>query len=185
MNEPLPPVSIRDIDIPFVSMVRFMVKWAIAAIPALVILTMLGALLWGLIIGIVAPLSRKATDASVDSRPTQTFPVSPLSTEPTAKPVLALLNATSSYVGVSETSVVGQAQNIGSEPLEAVVAIVIWTGPAGNFVMSDNALVSTDPLPPGQTSRFQVTSTGVPPGSTFHLEFAASGGALTFQDRRK
>lgn len=43
-----PPVTQRtevivvDIEMPFGSMVRFMVKWAIAAIPALIILAILG-----------------------------------------------------------------------------------------------------------------------------------------------
>ena len=45
MNTPLEPTSVRIIDIkmPFGSMVMFMVKWAIAAIPALIILALLGA----------------------------------------------------------------------------------------------------------------------------------------------
>lgn len=37
-------VRITDIDMPFSSMVGFMVKWAIASIPAFLILLMLGAI---------------------------------------------------------------------------------------------------------------------------------------------
>ena len=37
-------VVVTDIRMPFWSMVRFMVKWAIAAIPALIILGVIGAL---------------------------------------------------------------------------------------------------------------------------------------------
>jgi hypothetical protein len=37
-------VVVTDIQMPFMSMVIFMVKWVIAAIPAMLILTMLGAL---------------------------------------------------------------------------------------------------------------------------------------------
>ena len=42
-QQPRPPqqtarVTVTDIDMPFWSMVRFMVKWAVAAIPALVLL---------------------------------------------------------------------------------------------------------------------------------------------------
>jgi hypothetical protein len=37
-------VAVIDVDMPFLSMVRFMVKWAIASIPALVILIVVGAL---------------------------------------------------------------------------------------------------------------------------------------------
>jgi hypothetical protein len=35
---------------PFLSMVRFMVKWAVASIPALLILAILGALFWGVLL---------------------------------------------------------------------------------------------------------------------------------------
>jgi hypothetical protein len=36
------PVKVRDISMPFFAMVGFMVKWAIASLPALAILLMLG-----------------------------------------------------------------------------------------------------------------------------------------------
>ncbi len=50
------PVHITDIDIPFWSMVVFMVKWAIASIPALLILFLFGALVAGALGGLVAGL---------------------------------------------------------------------------------------------------------------------------------
>ena len=47
-------VTVVNIKMPFMSMVTFMVKWAVASIPAILILTMLGvvfaAVLGGLII---------------------------------------------------------------------------------------------------------------------------------------
>jgi len=42
-------VVITDIKMPFLSMVLFMVKWAIASIPALLILWLMGAITFGLI----------------------------------------------------------------------------------------------------------------------------------------
>lgn len=45
-------VTVVDIKMPFWSMVTFMVKWAIAAIPAIIILVMVGALLAGLLGGL-------------------------------------------------------------------------------------------------------------------------------------
>ncbi len=48
-------VVVKDIDMPFMSMVSFMVKWAIAAIPALVILS----ILWLLVAGFFAALFRR------------------------------------------------------------------------------------------------------------------------------
>ena len=47
------PMRIVDIRMPFGSMVVFMVKWAIAAIPAVLILVVLGAILTGVLGGIV------------------------------------------------------------------------------------------------------------------------------------
>ncbi len=50
-NENDTRVVVTDIRMPFWSMVAFMVKWAIAAIPAIVILALLGALLSALLTG--------------------------------------------------------------------------------------------------------------------------------------
>lgn len=44
-------VVVTDIKMPFGSMVTFMIKWAIAAIPAFIILTILGWLVFGILIG--------------------------------------------------------------------------------------------------------------------------------------
>ena len=38
-------VQITDIDMPFISMVIFMIKWAIASIPAIFILTIAGGII--------------------------------------------------------------------------------------------------------------------------------------------
>lgn len=45
-------VVVTDIQMPFFSMVIFMVKWAIAAIPAIIILFILGAILSGIFGGL-------------------------------------------------------------------------------------------------------------------------------------
>lgn len=42
---PVPAVRVTDVDIPFGSMMVLMIKWALAAIPALIILTVLGAVI--------------------------------------------------------------------------------------------------------------------------------------------
>ena len=42
-------VVVTDIQMPFGSMVVFMIKWSIAAIPAAIILLLLGAMLSGVI----------------------------------------------------------------------------------------------------------------------------------------
>ena len=45
-------VSVVDFNMPFVSIVRLMLKWAIAAIPALFILTVLGVVFAGVLMGL-------------------------------------------------------------------------------------------------------------------------------------
>ena len=52
MSEKNLNVVVTDIQMPFMSMVIFMVKWAIAAIPAMLILAFSGGLLIGLLNGI-------------------------------------------------------------------------------------------------------------------------------------
>ncbi len=47
-------VIITDIKMPFMSMVTFMVKWAIAAIPALTILAILGVIITGIFGGMTS-----------------------------------------------------------------------------------------------------------------------------------
>ena len=45
-------VVVTDIQMPFGSMVVFMIKWAIATLPAAMILFILGAILMGILAGI-------------------------------------------------------------------------------------------------------------------------------------
>ena len=49
-------VIVTDVRMPLGSMVVFMIKWTIAAIPALVVLTILSALCWGLLAGFIASM---------------------------------------------------------------------------------------------------------------------------------
>lgn len=42
-------VVVTDINMPFMSMVIFMVKWVIASIPAFIILSIIGAVLTGVL----------------------------------------------------------------------------------------------------------------------------------------
>ena len=46
-------VVIKDIEMSFSSMVTFMVKWAIAAIPAAIILGLLVAVFWGFLLSLL------------------------------------------------------------------------------------------------------------------------------------
>jgi hypothetical protein len=70
MNSTLPrqEVVVTDIRMPFISMVMFMVKWAIASIPAMVILLVLGSFLWAVLINI--PKTTKSLITANEAIPT-------------------------------------------------------------------------------------------------------------------
>jgi hypothetical protein len=53
------PVRIVDVDMPFGSMVTFMVKWALAAIPALIILFVIAVILSAMVAGFFGALFHK------------------------------------------------------------------------------------------------------------------------------
>ena len=44
-------VVVTDIHMPFCSMVVFMVKWALASIPAIIILMVIASLVWRILLG--------------------------------------------------------------------------------------------------------------------------------------
>jgi hypothetical protein len=73
MNSPIPgqEVKVTDVRMPFGSMVLFTVKWAIASIPALVILIVAGAAFWGVAAGflgsLVNPSRRVVTSTMSDT----------------------------------------------------------------------------------------------------------------------
>ena len=56
-NKGTQTVKVSNFDMPFGSMVVFMVKWSIASIPAILILMVLFAIFGGLILGIFATLA--------------------------------------------------------------------------------------------------------------------------------
>jgi len=58
-------VIVQDVHMPFFSMVVFMVKWAIAAIPAFLILIILGVLTSGIFGGLLRDKIVVITDQSV------------------------------------------------------------------------------------------------------------------------
>jgi hypothetical protein len=59
-------VVVRDIHMPFWSMVVLMVKWGIASIPAVIILTVIGAVTWGILTGFIisSPTDKRTVSGS-------------------------------------------------------------------------------------------------------------------------
>ena len=67
MNEPLSNrnVIVTDIRMPFWSMVIFIVKLAIAAIPAMILLALIGAICMGIFTAVVSSLNQRASTVEV------------------------------------------------------------------------------------------------------------------------
>lgn len=57
MTEGRESITIRDIDVPFWRIVVIMIKWAIAAIPATIIVAILYILIFGLLSGLIGGLA--------------------------------------------------------------------------------------------------------------------------------
>jgi len=57
-NEIEKRVVVTDINMPFMSMVIFMVKWVIASIPAFIILSILGAAITGIFSAFMGGMGR-------------------------------------------------------------------------------------------------------------------------------
>jgi hypothetical protein len=49
-------VTIRDIDVPFSRIVTILIKWSIAAIPAMIVIAIVYAVLFALLGGIIAAI---------------------------------------------------------------------------------------------------------------------------------
>jgi hypothetical protein len=61
-------VIVTDIHMPFPSMVMFMVKWAIASIPAMIILILLGAFFWAMALAVFSSFNgSKAASSLINS----------------------------------------------------------------------------------------------------------------------
>jgi hypothetical protein len=61
MNEPVQQVSVRDVSMPFGSMVVFILKWTLASIPAMLILFLIAMVLAGLFGGMFMAMRNGAS----------------------------------------------------------------------------------------------------------------------------
>jgi ABC-type multidrug transport system permease subunit len=61
MNEPVQQVSVRDVSMPFGSMVVFILKWTLASIPAMLIIVLVALVISGLFGGLFTALQRGPT----------------------------------------------------------------------------------------------------------------------------
>lgn len=128
-------VVVTDVRMPFGSMVVFMVKWALAAIPALLILVVIGALFWSLIIGmLLSPVtgSHSLFGSSEKGLPPNAAPTNtgPPSQQDETKAYLPNVDVLGIRVGDSATGkgVFGEVKNSGDRALSEVEITIYYLG---------------------------------------------------------
>lgn len=175
-------VTVTDFDMPFLSMVRFMIKWAIAAIPALFIITLAAALFWGAIFGAATTLGGallRKSSASV--APQIGIPDAPAPkpekphNDEAAKAYLARVTVSGVRVARSvldQTGVFGEIKNAGDRTLKEVEITIYCLGRDGKpvFEKAYHPVLVTDmsfggegkPLKPGYSRTFGVKMDDAP-----------------------
>jgi hypothetical protein len=172
-------VVVTDVNMPFFSMVRFMVKWAVASIPALLILVVLTALLWGVVIGAVSSFGSHVFKGNSSQLPTtsSTPPVegataaadssAPIDADAAAYlPNVLVRNVTVGKSVLEETGVFGEVKNAGTRTLKSVQITIYCLGADGKPVfektyspvrVSEYSIGDANsPLKPGYSRQFGV-----------------------------
>ncbi len=128
-------VVVTDIKMPFGSMVVFMVKWALAAIPALAILVVIGALFWSFIIGmLLSPVtgSHSLFGSSEKGSPPNAAPTesAPSSQDAETRAYLSSVDLLGIHVGDGTTGkgVFGEVKNNGNRTLSKVEITIYCLG---------------------------------------------------------
>ena len=169
-------VRVTDIRMPFGSMVVFMVKWAVASIPALIILLVLTAALWGFLAGFVGSLTRPSRQVS--SSPSSAAGESPNEpSQATSEQSAYLSKILVSKVSVGKDvlgrmGIFGEVKNSGDHTLKKVEITIYCLGPDGKPVFEKTytpVLVSAmsfgdsnQPLKPGYSRQFGVKMDDAP-----------------------
>ena len=175
-------VTVTDFDMPFLSMVRFMIKWAIAAIPAIFIIMLASALFWGILFGAVTTLgSALLRKDSVPAAPRIRVPdiqaVTPgkAPNDEAAKEYLGRVIVSGVKVARSvldQAGVFGEIKNTGDRTLKGVEITIYCLGPDGKpiFEKAYHPVLVTEmsfgdegkPLKPGYSRTFGVKMDDAP-----------------------
>ena len=184
-DDPTVQVVVRDVRMRFGSMVIFMVKWAIAAIPALVILTFLFvavSLFATALVGSMVGLSHIGGKASTSSMPTGAAK----SMDPARAAYLERVIVQNVRVGQSvldEPGVWGEIKNAGDRALKEVDITIFCLGADGKpvfeqkfypvLVPADGSLGlgdESEPLKAGYSRKFGVKLDDAPSDWTKQVE---------------
>ena len=164
-------VVVTDIHMPFGSMIVFMVKWAVASIPALIILVVLGAVFWGVTIGLVSSMGNSARQSTSRTSTAPTTTHEPVAAAASAEEAAYLgkvivRNVTVGKSVLDEPGAFGEVKNTGDRILKRVEITVLCLGPDGKAVFEktyDPVWVTdsgygdrNQPLKPGYSRQFGV-----------------------------
>lgn len=169
-------VVVTGIRMSFFSLLVFMVKWAIAAIPAILILTVIGALTWGIVSGLIASLT---TDKTTESIHTQAIEIPPSVYTPGEPPAesayldkIIVMGVVVEPMTLGRKGVLGEIKNGGNRALSDVELTIYCLDKHGSPIFeksyhpvhaSDVSMVSSNlPLKPGYSRRFEVIINDAP-----------------------
>lgn len=164
-------MTVADIRMPFWSMVAFMVKWAVASIPAVLILIVLTAVFWGSAIALVASLGgilqRTRTSPVITQAPLPNSDGQPAG-QPGAEETayLGQVEIRNVRVGrdvLDEEAAFGELKNLGGRTLKEVEITLYCLGKDGRPVfektqqpVSDSPFNTNGPLKAGYSRPFGV-----------------------------
>jgi hypothetical protein len=179
MNSETPPprVIVTDVQMRFGSMIVFMIKWALASIPALLILLMAGTLFWIAVAGMLLSAAlgtRSLSRSGGASTPTSSVPTANSSdssaskTDAEAKAYISKVELIGIKVenGTVGKGVFGEVKNSGTRVLRKVEITIYYLGADGRAVSEKTyfpVLVTSMgfgqdniPLKPGYSKKFGV-----------------------------
>ncbi len=191
-------VTVADFDMPFLSMVRFMIKWAIAAIPAIFIIMLAAALFWGIVFGTVATLStawvsKAATPPTSASSPGTVDHPEGQAEDSAAKEYLGRVVVSNVHVArgvLDQLGVFGEVKNTGDRTLKEVEITIYCLGADGKpiFETKYHPVLVTDlsfgdnnnPLKPGYSRTFGVKMDDAPSAWTKKVDVQVT--SVSFQE---
>jgi len=192
-------VVVTDIRMPFGSMVVFMVKWAVAAIPALLILMIIGALFSTLVVGLLFSAAIGSRSLLTSQVPTASAPAATRESRPNnGPPETAAYLPRVSLVGIrvedslTGKGVFGEVKNNGDRALSKIEVTIYCLGRdkkpvfektytpvlVGPFSFGDEA----QPLKPGYSRKFGVRLDDAPSDWSGDVDVKIT--AVTFADTK-
>ena len=164
-------IAVTDVKMRFGSMVVFMVKWAIASVPALIILVVIGVACASIAAGVVggcgATMMSSKTERSAPSSSTPSTEATQAATD--YVPKVLVRNVSVGETALDEAGVWGEVRNEGDKTLDEVEIVIYCLGSDGKPVFEKRyspVLVTTvslpfssdsnEPLKPGYSRKFGV-----------------------------